>query len=200
MSFAGLTFGRWAARRQARSREDRGDRRIPEWFLAQPRAHRHEVGHTLGLRHNFKASSIYSLAKINSPELKGKQPFAGSVMDYLPINVVLNEKGELQGDIDMLGIGPYDMWAIEYGYTFDDTAKVLARVRARVAYATDGTRRPGPPRPRYDAATRWLAESRMKFTGLRAQILDKFVKAATLVEGAWGYKITLGTQSARSPC
>jgi predicted Zn-dependent protease len=33
----------------------------------------HEVGHTLGLRHNFKASSVYTLAQINSEELKGKK-------------------------------------------------------------------------------------------------------------------------------
>ena len=34
----------------------------------------HEVGHTLGLRHNFKSSSMYTLAEINSPKVKGK-PF-----------------------------------------------------------------------------------------------------------------------------
>jgi hypothetical protein len=33
----------------------------------------HEVGHTLGLRHNFKSSSIYTYAQINSPEIKGGQ-------------------------------------------------------------------------------------------------------------------------------
>merc|ERR1712159_241527 len=46
----------------------------------------HEVGHTLGLRHNFKASSIYSLDQINGGAVAGKKPLAGSVMDYLPTN------------------------------------------------------------------------------------------------------------------
>ncbi|MCA9214869.1 MAG: zinc-dependent metalloprotease, partial [Planctomycetales bacterium] len=75
----------------------------------------HEVGHTLGLRHNFKASTIYTLEEINSPELKGK-PFAGSVMDYLPINMYLpkDKEDKTEPDHTMVAVGPYDMWAIEY--------------------------------------------------------------------------------------
>ena len=46
----------------------------------------HEVGHTLGLRHNFKGSTIHTLEEINSEEFAG-QPHSGSVMDYLPINI-----------------------------------------------------------------------------------------------------------------
>jgi len=132
--------------------------------------------------------------------VKGKKPFAGSVMDYLPINVVLNEKGELQGDIDMIGIGPYDMWAIEYGYTFDDPAKVLARVsEPELAYATDeDTWGPDPLAKRYDFAAdpQAFADSRMKLVELsRAQILDKFVKSGQSWHKARaGYEITLGTQ------
>ena len=61
---------------------------MPESFIGPLLADlvAHEVGHTLGLRHNFKASSIYDLEEINSEEMKGKKPFAGSVMDYLPTN------------------------------------------------------------------------------------------------------------------
>ena len=94
---------------------------MPESFIGPLLADlvSHEVGHTLGLRHNFKASSVYKLAEMNSEELKGKKPFAGSVMDYLPTNFKV-ERGEIQGDYAMIGVGPYDMWAIEYGYTFDD--------------------------------------------------------------------------------
>jgi hypothetical protein len=156
---------------------------IPVWFLGPVLTElvSHEVGHTLGLRHNFKASSIYTLEEINSPAVKGKKPFAGSVMDYLPINVVLDEKGELKGDIDMLGIGPYDQWAIEYGYTFEDPAKVLERVsQPELAYGTDeDTGGPDPLARRYDFAADPLAfaKSRMELVSLsRARILDKFVK------------------------
>ena len=176
---------------------------IPEWFLGPVLTElvSHEVGHTLGLRHNFKASSIYSLEEINSPEMKGKKPFAGSVMDYLPINVVLNEKGELQGDIDMLGIGPYDLWAIEYGYTFDEPTKVLTRVsEPELAYATDeDTVGPDPLARRYDFAGDPLsfAQSRMKLVELsRGQILDKFVKdGQPWAKARRGYLVTLGSQT-----
>ena len=204
MAFAGLTF---AALGMLDVKPGEGAKTetidgIPEWFLGPVLTElvSHEVGHTLGLRHNFKASSIYSLAKINSPEVKGKTAFAGSVMDYLPINVVLNEKGELQGDIDMLGIGPYDLWAIEYGYTLDEPAKVLTRVsEPELAYATDeDTIGPDPLARLYDFAADPLAfaESRMKLTNLsREQILDKFVKSGdSWAKARWGYEITLGTQ------
>ncbi len=108
----------------------------------------HEVGHTLGLRHNFKASSLYSLADINSKKLKGQKPFAGSVMDYLPININMQD-GETQGDYAMIDVGPYDMWAIEYGYTFDKDLKPILALHAAGASVRDrpGHARSGPAGP-----------------------------------------------------
>jgi len=62
---------------------------IPESFVGPLLADlvAHEVGHTLGLRHNFKASSVYTVEEINSARLKGNRPFTGSVMDYIPVNI-----------------------------------------------------------------------------------------------------------------
>jgi hypothetical protein len=74
----------------------------------------HEVGHTLGLRHNFKASTLYSLDDANNPEKTRNTGLAASVMDYLPTNLV--PKGVEQGDYYSQTIGPYDVWAIEFGY------------------------------------------------------------------------------------
>ena len=74
----------------------------------------HEVGHTLGLRHNFKASSWLTLKEINDPKRSKEFGFAGSVMDYLPVNIM--PKGQPQGDFFMSTLGPYDYLAIEYGY------------------------------------------------------------------------------------
>ncbi|MGV3608910.1 MAG: zinc-dependent metalloprotease [Planctomycetaceae bacterium] len=74
----------------------------------------HEVGHTLGLRHNFKASKWMSLADMNNPE-KAKGGTTASVMDYTPPNIAL--KGQPQGDYYTQTVGPYDVWAITYGYT-----------------------------------------------------------------------------------
>ncbi len=96
----------------------------------------HEVGHTLGLRHNFKSSILYTYDEINS---EAKPPdIAGSVMDYNP--VVIAPEGRPQGNYAMRTIGPYDYWAIEYGYTpkKDDLGKIAARGAEKGhAYATD---------------------------------------------------------------
>ncbi|HZI82375.1 MAG TPA: zinc-dependent metalloprotease, partial [Casimicrobiaceae bacterium] len=74
----------------------------------------HEVGHTLGLQHNFRASTIYSEKQLADPAFTKTNGIGGSVMDYNAINLAL--KDEPQGDYVMHGIGPYDYWAIEYAY------------------------------------------------------------------------------------
>ena len=73
----------------------------------------HEVGHTLGLRHNFKSSIYRSIDNVNSKDKPAD--IAGSVMDYNATNIALD--GTNQGYYAMGTIGPYDYWAIEYGYT-----------------------------------------------------------------------------------
>ncbi|UZO80928.1 zinc-dependent metalloprotease [Aquimarina sp. ERC-38] len=75
----------------------------------------HEVGHTLGLNHNMKASQLFTPEELNSPEkIKGKC-LTGSVMDYTAINVTLDKSK--QGAYFSTSVGPYDKWAIRYGYT-----------------------------------------------------------------------------------
>ncbi len=102
----------------------------------------HEVGHSLGLRHNFKASSIRSLEEINDPAVTKAKGMAGSVMDYNPLNIA--KKGEKQGDYTMTTIGPYDYWAIEYAYAPVEGSEEaeLTKIAARspepdLVYATD---------------------------------------------------------------
>lgn len=72
----------------------------------------HEVGHTLGLRHNFVASKYRSLDEI--AELDGNEATVSSVMDYVPPYIA--PPGEKQGAFFPQSIGVYDIWAIEYGY------------------------------------------------------------------------------------
>jgi hypothetical protein len=74
----------------------------------------HEVGHTLGLRHNFRASTVYTEAELSDPAFTRTHGIAGSVMEYNPWNIAT--RGERQGAYDMTTLGPYDYWAIEYGY------------------------------------------------------------------------------------
>ncbi len=159
----------------------------------------HEVGHTLGLRHNFKASSLYTLDEINSAALKGK-PFTSSVMDYNPININMDPKA-IQGDYAMIGVGPYDEWAIQYGYTFEEDLKpILADcVKPEHAYLTDeDTFGPDPFARRYDFTKNPLEYARSQIelsTWHRARILDRFVQDGdSWAKSRSGYNLTLSLQ------
>lgn len=74
----------------------------------------HEVGHALGLRHNFKASSTVSLAALKDKAWVQANGTGGSVMDYYAYNLPL--EGERKSELNMVTLGAYDYWAIEYGY------------------------------------------------------------------------------------
>ncbi len=75
----------------------------------------HEVGHTLGLRHNFRGSTMLTPEQLNNTEITRNKGLVSSVMDYIPPN--LAPKGQKQGDYFPSMVGPYDDWAIQYGYT-----------------------------------------------------------------------------------
>ncbi len=177
---------------------------MPEWFVGPLLADlvAHEVGHTLGLRHNFKASGLYTIDEINSEAVKGKKTFTASVMDYTPINYRY-ESGDTQGDYAMIGLGPYDYWAIEYGYTFDDKKlpEILKRCsEPELQYATDeDTGGPDPLARRYDFGKDPLgyATEQTKLIRLyRERILDEFVKDGdSWGKARRGYELTLGLQS-----
>lgn len=74
----------------------------------------HEVGHTLGLRHNFRSSRWHTAEELADPELTKTKGNSASVMDYAPINLPL--PGHRAGAPFQTTLGPYDYWAIEYGY------------------------------------------------------------------------------------
>lgn len=105
----------------------------------------HEVGHALGLRHNFRASAGVSAAQLRDPAYTARQGVSNSVMDYNALNTPLD--GEAVADYHMATLGTYDYWAIEYGYReFADAGQEkaeLARIAERSAtdpalsYATD---------------------------------------------------------------
>jgi hypothetical protein len=175
---------------------------IPESFVGPLLADlvAHEVGHTLGLRHNFKASSVYTVEEINSAKLKGTKPFTGSVMDYIPVNINV-ATGEVQGDYGMIGVGPYDLWAIEFGYTSQEDLKpILARsTEPELVFGTDeDTWGPDPFARRYDFGKNPLAyaQNQMRLVAKnRAAILDKFVKEGeSWARARRGYELTLKAQ------
>lgn len=100
----------------------------------------HEVGHTLGLRHNFKGSTVLKAEQLHDKALVAKEGLVGSVMDYNPANIA--PKGTKQGYYFTPTLGAYDYWAIEYAYTPNGGDEELAKVASRVAdpkltYGTD---------------------------------------------------------------
>lgn len=103
----------------------------------------HEVGHTLGLKHNFKGSTVVPRDKLQDKDFTEKNGISGSVMDYNAYNIAL--RGEKQGALNNTTLGPYDYWAIEYAYkpiAPADEATELARIASRstdplLAYADD---------------------------------------------------------------
>ena len=105
----------------------------------------HEMGHTLGLNHNFRASQLHTPAELNDRALTEKTGLSGSVMDYMPLN--LGPDKAHQGQYYINAPGAYDDWAIEYGYsdTLPDSeaeAKRLDTIASRshepqLAFAND---------------------------------------------------------------
>lgn len=117
------------------SRDAAADGKLPEEFIHQGMKEvvMHEVGHTLGLRHNFKASAWKTLAEMADLEKGKAEGTVASVMDYSPPNIV--PQGQPQGLYYTQTIGPYDIWAIEYGYASieGDEAAGLAKIASRSA-------------------------------------------------------------------
>jgi hypothetical protein len=103
----------------------------------------HEVGHTLGLRHNFRASRIYNEQQLSDPEFTRTHALTGSVMEYAAIN--LASPGARPVEAFQTTLGTYDYWAIEYAYkpfAPADEKAGLAKIAARsgereLAFGTD---------------------------------------------------------------
>jgi hypothetical protein len=75
----------------------------------------HEVGHTLGLRHNFKSSGSTPYDKLNDKATIAEIGMTGSVMDYPTPNVAKNSAD--QGYYYTPSVGTYDLWAIKWAYS-----------------------------------------------------------------------------------
>ncbi len=89
----------------------------------------HEVGHTLGLNHNMKSSQLHTPAQLADKNYIQGKALTGSVMDYESINVT-NDRTQ-QGHYYTTTLGPYDLWAIEFGYKPVKTYKELDDILKR---------------------------------------------------------------------
>ncbi|CAN5853740.1 zinc-dependent metalloprotease [soil metagenome] len=95
----------------------------------------HEVGHTLGLKHNFRGSTVYNARQLDDAEFTAKNSISGSVMDYNAINLAV--AGEKQASYNASTLGPYDYWAIEYAYKNIDPANEEAELTRIASRSTD---------------------------------------------------------------
>ncbi|UUO13528.1 zinc-dependent metalloprotease [Dolichospermum heterosporum] len=99
----------------------------------------HEVGHTLGLRHNFRGSTLLSPVEMNNPEITRTKGMTASVMDYIPPNIAPD--GVKQGDYFPNQVGLYDEWAIEYGYSPSQATTTLGEKSFLAAIAGQSNQR-----------------------------------------------------------
>ena len=174
---------------------------VPEELVQQAIKHvvMHEVGHTLGLRHNFKGSTFLKNEQLHDTKITREKGLIGSVMDYAsPVNLS-GPSGVKQGDYYSTTIGPYDYWeVIEYALTSrwpaapTEKSRSCVKSRRRAAqpghdYLTDedmfGTSDP--------LVHVWdLGADPMKFGMERIALADELIKglADRVVEKGDGYQ------------
>ncbi len=102
----------------------------------------HEVGHTLGLNHNFKGSTLLTNKEVKNKDIVEQKGLCSSVMEYPAINIAIDPKN--QGLFYDTKPGPYDHWAIEFGYSvfenneLEELTKILSNsTLPSLAFAND---------------------------------------------------------------
>ena len=152
----------------------------------------HEIGHTLGLRHNMKASQLFTPDQLADKNFIEGKSLSGSIMDYMAINLT-NDRSK-QGQYYSTNIGPYDIWAIQFGYThFNNESERLALLNKSTlpefAYGTDehDMRDPGKaidPRVMSDD----LSSDAITYSVNRIKLVNKLIKNIKhkfMVNGEW---------------
>ncbi len=129
----------------------------------------HEVGHTLGLRHNFAGTAFYTVEQLRDPKFLKENGHTTSIMDYSRFNFVAQPGDNIPRELLFPRLGHYDEWAIEWGYRrfpeIDDAQKELPKINSWIIEKTKDTRyyfgtEGSPNDPRYQAED--LADNQMK--------------------------------------
>lgn len=86
----------------------------------------HEVGHTLGLRHNYGSSSTVPTENLRNKKWVEEHGHTPSIMDYARFNYVAQPEDKISSKGLYPRIGDYDNWAIEWGYRYFPDSKNVA--------------------------------------------------------------------------
>ncbi|MCC8426472.1 zinc-dependent metalloprotease [Mucilaginibacter sp. UR6-11] len=116
----------------------------------------HEIGHALGLDHNYKASSVYTIKQLRNPAFTKKHGIEASIMDYGRLNYVA-QPGD--GAALFPVIGPYDCFAIVYAYRRLPLAK--DPVNEWPALGKMLSRQDAEPRLRFSLGYNWYGNDRI---------------------------------------
>lgn len=170
----------------------------------------HEMGHTFGLSHNMKSSQMHDLQQINNAALTSKLGLVGSVMDYPEVNFALNRKA--QGQYWPTTPGPYDHWAIQFGYKEFESEQERQALLARstepaLSFGNDADdmRKPGKgidPRANVNDLTNdaiSFAVQRLRLSHkVSTELLEKFQKPGQSYQELRNAYLILTTQQARA--
>jgi hypothetical protein len=144
----------------------------------------HEVGHTLGLNHNMRASQLHSINDLYNNDLTEKIGLIGSVMDYPAVN--FSNRTSQKPLYYTTQPGPYDLWAIEFGYFQENNAdmeqarldKILARsTETALAFGNDADDMRSPGKaidPRVMIGD--LSNDAIGFAKERVELIKKIIK------------------------
>lgn len=104
----------------------------------------HEVGHTLGLRHNFGGTANYTVEQLRDPKFLKENGHTTSIMDYSRFNYVAQPEDNIPRELLFPRISHYDRWAIEWGYRLfpdiDDPVKEKSKINSWIIEKTKDRR------------------------------------------------------------
>jgi hypothetical protein len=174
----------------------------------------HEVGHVLGLNHNFHSSTLLTPDELADPAVAAERGVTASVMDYPAVNYA--PRGAPRPHYYLLEPGPYDHWAIEYGYSeaLSDPQAEQARLDAILARSTEPALAFGldadvmagsgsgidPRVMMFDLSSDPLAygEQRLQLVAsISAELLDRYSEPGTSWQALYNAYLALDTEQAR---
>jgi len=104
----------------------------------------HEVGHTLGMRHNFGGTAFYTVDQLRDPNFLKDNGHTTSIMDYSRFNFVAQPEDNIPREYLFPRISHYDYWCIEWGYRrfpeIDDPVKELPKLNKWIIEKTSDRR------------------------------------------------------------